>query len=256
MALSARDVNQLVRQLREAREEIERLRRTQISRAEHHATLGELATGLAHAIRNPLAGVSGVIEIVSRDLPASSPAHDVMKDVRREILRVNHIVSDLLQMARPHAPKIQKSDLNATVEQAVALGRQQALESIEIKFLKETPLEVEHDSDQIHQVMLHLLSNALHAIDESGTVVIKVKSQKSMALVEVIDTGRGIPPKDLSHIFRPFFTTKSNGTGLGLSVARRIVEDHYGRIEVSSTAGGTTFSVLLPLRRTAANAAP
>ena len=162
-----RNFNQMVQQLRESRVEIERLHRTQMSRAEHLATLGEMATGLAHEIRNPLAGIAGVIEIIGRDLPATSPARSVVKDVRQEIARINHIVTDLLQTARPHPPKVRKSDLNTTVEHAVMLGRQQALaKSVEIALHKDPSLpEVEHDSDQIHQVLLNLLLNALQAID-------------------------------------------------------------------------------------------
>src|ERR1700741_3589032 len=152
-----RNFNHMVQQLRESRIEIERLHRTQMSRAEHLATLGELATGLAHEIRNPLAGIAGVIEIISRDLPSTSPARSVVKDVRQEIARINHIVTDLLQTARPHPPKVRKSDLNTTVEHAVMLGLQQALaKSIEISLQKDPSLPlVEHDSDQIHQVLLN-----------------------------------------------------------------------------------------------------
>jgi len=247
-----RNFNSMVRQLRESREEIERLHRTQMSRAEHLATLGELATGLAHEIRNPLAGIAGVIEIVGRDLPAASPARPVVREVRQEIARINHIVTDLLQTARPHPPTVRKSDLNTTVEHAVMLGRQQALaKSVEIKLHKDPSLpEVEHDSDQIHQVLLNLLLNSLQAIDQDGEITVTVKPQGKMAAVEVADNGRGIPPEHLPNIFRPFYTTKGDGTGLGLSLARRIVEDHQGRIDVTSAVGqGTTFAVLLPLQR-------
>jgi signal transduction histidine kinase len=250
-----RNFNQMVEQLRESRQEIERLHRTQMSRAEHLATLGELATGLAHEIRNPLAGIAGVIEIISRDLPASSPARMVVKDVRQEIARINHIVTDLLHTARPHPPKVGKSDLNTTVEHAVMLGRQQALaKSIEISLHKDPSLpEVEHDSDQIHQVLLNLLLNALQAIDLNGKIAVTVERRGKTAVIEVSDNGRGIAPDHLPNIFRPFFTTKGEGTGLGLSLARRIVEDHQGRIDVTSTVGkGTTFGVVLPLERAAA----
>jgi signal transduction histidine kinase len=247
-----RNFNHMVEQLRESRKEIEHLHRTQMSRAEHLATLGELATGLAHEIRNPLAGIAGVIEIIGRDLPASSPARAVVKDVRQEIARINHIVTDLLQTARPHPPKVRKSDLNTTVEHAVMLGRQQALsKSVEIALVKEPSLpEVEHDSDQVHQVLLNLLLNALQAIDHDGKVSVVVKALGPMAAVEVTDNGRGIPAQELPNIFRPFYTTKGDGTGLGLSLARRIVEDHHGRIDVTSAVGvGTTFTVVLPLQR-------
>ena len=251
-----RNFNHMVEQLRESREEIERLHRTQMSRAEHLATLGELATGLAHEIRNPLAGIAGVIEIVSRDLPATSPARLVVKDVRQEIARINQIVTDLLQTARPHPPKVRKSDLNTTVEHAVMLGRQQALtKSIQITLQKDPSLpEIEHDSDQIHQVLLNLLINALQAIDHEGKISVSVQAHGKVAVVEVTDNGRGIPPEQLPHIFRPFFTTKGEGTGLGLSLARRIVEDHQGRIDVVSTvAKGSTFTVVLPLVRATAS---
>ncbi len=244
--------NQMVVQLRESRNEIERLHRTQMSRAEHLATLGEMATGLAHEIRNPLAGIAGVIEIIGRDLPSTSPARAVVKDVRQEIARINHIVTDLLQTARPHPPQVRKSDLNTTVEHAVMLGRQQALaKSVDIVLHKDPTLpEVEHDGDQIHQVMLNLLLNALQAIDHNGKISVTVKPQGTTAVVEVADNGRGIPADHLPNIFRPFYTTKGDGTGLGLSLALRIVEDHQGRIEVSSALGkGTTFAVVLPLQR-------
>ena len=252
-----RNFNQMVKQLRESREEIERLHRTQMSRAEHFATLGELATGLAHEIRNPLAGIAGVIEIIGRDLPTTSPARLVVKDVRQEIARINHIVTDLLQTARPHPPKVRKSDLNTTVEHAVMLGRQQALaKSVEISLHKDPSLpEVEHDSDQIHQVLLNLLLNALQAIDQKGNIAVAVETRGGNAVIEVSDNGRGIPADHLPNIFRPFFTTKGDGTGLGLSLARRIVEDHQGRIDVTSAVGkGTTFAVVLPLQRTVASA--
>lgn len=250
-----RNFNQMVEQLRESRQEIERLHRTQMSRAEHMATLGELATGLAHEIRNPLAGIAGVIEIIGRDLPTSSPARMVVKDVRQEIARINHIVTDLLQTARPHPPKVRKSDLNTTVEHAVMLGRQQALaKSNEISLRKDPSLpEVEHDSDQIHQLLLNLLLNALQAIDANGKIAVTVERRGTTAVIEVTDNGRGIAADHLPNIFRPFFTTKGEGTGLGLSLARRIVEDHQGRIDVTSTVGkGTTFAVVLPLERAAA----
>ncbi|HLW83965.1 MAG TPA: ATP-binding protein [Candidatus Sulfotelmatobacter sp.] len=246
-----RNFNRMARQLRESRLEIERLHRTQISRAEHLATLGELATGLAHEIRNPLAGIAGVFEIIGRDLPSTSPARAVVKDVRQEIARINHIVTDLLQTARPHPPRVRKSDLNTTVEHAVMLGRLQAgAKAVEVVFTSDPTLpEVEHDSDQFHQVVLNLLLNALQATEGQGQVRVTVKAQDQFAVVEVSDNGRGIAIDDLPNIFRPFYTTKGDGTGLGLSLAQRIVEDHHGQINVTSIVGqGTTFSVLLPLK--------
>jgi signal transduction histidine kinase len=244
-----RNFNHMMQQLRESRDEIELLHRTQVSRAEHLATLGELATGLAHEIRNPLAGIAGVIEIIGRDLPSTSPARAVVKDVRLEVVQINRILTDLLETARPHPPKICRSNLNTTVEHAVMLARQQVLSKpIKIELLQAPDLpEVEHDSDQIHQVLLNLLLNAVQAMESAGIVRVEIGSRDDCASVVVSDTGRGISPQHLPNIFRPFYTTKGNGTGLGLSLASRIVEEHHGRIEVSSAVGkGSRFEVVLP----------
>lgn len=244
-----RNFNHMMEQLRESRKEIETMHRTQMSRAEHLATLGELATGLAHEIRNPLAGIAGVIEIISRDLPESSPARAMVKDVRLEIHQINRILTDLLETARPHAPRMMLSNLNTTVEHAVMLARQQVLSKpirIELQQARDLP-EVEHDSDQIHQLILNLLLNAVQSIEGEGTVRVEIGWRNHCARITVSDTGRGIPESQLSHIFRPFFTTRGNGTGLGLSLARRIIDEHHGRINVTSVVGkGSQFEVLLP----------
>jgi signal transduction histidine kinase len=135
------------------------------------------------------------------------------------------------------------------VEHAVMLSRQQVLSmpiKIELQKAPDLP-EVEHDSDQIHQVVLNLLLNAVQAVERTGTVRVEIGSRDGFATVVVGDTGRGIPAQNLPNIFRPFYTTKGGGTGLGLSLAHRIVEDHQGRIEVSSVVGsGSRFTVLLP----------
>lgn len=247
-----RNFNHMVQQLRESREEMEQLHHAQMSRAERFAALGELTVGLAHEIRNPLAGIAGVIEIIGRDLPVTSPACAVVMDLRLEIARINHILTDLLQTARPRPPEVRPSDLNTTVEHAVVLARQQVLSRpIKIGFEKDTSLpNVEHDSDQIHQLLLNLLLNAVQAIDGAGAIRVEILSLKGDAAIAVIDTGRGIAPEHLPNIFRPFYTTKGNGTGLGLSLSRRIAEEHHGRIEVTSEVGkGTKFLVVLPLQQ-------
>ncbi len=247
-----RNFNRMVEQLRNNREEIERLHRTQMSRAEHLSTLGELATGLAHEIRNPLAGIAGVVEIIARDLPPGSPARAVVKDVREEISQINRIITDLLETARPRLPQTRVGDLNTTIEHSVMLARQQAMsKSIAIEFTRNPALpEVEHDSDQIHQVLLNLLLNAIQAMPGSGAIKVEVEDVGGRVAVRVIDTGHGISAENLPNIFKPFFTTKGHGTGLGLSLAKRIVEEHHGTIDVSSTVGkGTTMTVYLPLAR-------
>jgi signal transduction histidine kinase len=250
--------NKMVRELRESREEIQRLHRTQMSRAEHLATLGELAAGLAHEIRNPLAGIDGVMEIMGRDLPADSPAREVLKEVRHEVSHINRILSDLLETARPKPPEFRAANLNATAEHAVVFARQHVLSKpIQVELVKDEALEpIEHDTTQIHQVLLNLLLNAIQAIEGRGRVCVQLGRKDGFASISISDTGRGIPPEHLPNIFRPFYTTKGHGTGLGLSLARRIIEDHGGRIEVNSTVGsGSEFILLLPVSRSAVQAA-
>ena len=247
------DFNDMVAQLKASREEIDRLHQTQMSRAEHFATLGELATGLAHEIRNPLAGIAGVIEIVSRDLPPGSPARSVIKDAKEEALQINRILTDLLETARPKPPQFRVSDICSTVEHAVMFARQQAITKrimIELEIDGDIP-PVEHDPNQINQVLLNLLLNAIQSMDKPGAIHVLVQHDDDDAVrITVADQGKGITPENLPNIFRPFFTTKGHGTGLGLSLARRIVEAHGGRIEVASEVGkGTRFLIDLPIAR-------
>jgi signal transduction histidine kinase len=244
--------NEMVQQLRDSRDEIERLHRTQISRAEHLATLGEMAAGLAHEIRNPLAGIAGVMEIVGRDLPADSAAKNVLGEVRHEVMHINRIVTELLEIARPKQPVFGPGDLVEVSEHAALFARDQASKRrVQVKVDKEHPMPaLEFDKGLIHQVMLNLLLNAVQACDEGGSVRVEFVDGQENVTAKVIDTGKGIPPEVLPNIFRPFFTTKGNGTGLGLSLARRIVEDHGGSLEASSEVNrGTEFSLVLPKKR-------
>ena len=246
------DFNEMVRQLRESREQLQLAHRTQMSRAEHLATLGELAAGLAHEIRNPLAGIAGVIDLIGNDLPESSPARDVWKDVKQELRHIQNILNDLLDYARPHPLEIHSANLNVTTERAVSMARQQVLSKpiqIELTTAENLP-PVNHDPEQLQQVLMNLLLNAIQSIEVEGRIEVKLESQDDFAAIMVSDTGRGIDPSQLPNIFRPFFTTKRTGTGLGLSLAQRVMQAHGGRIEVtSSKAQGTRFTVLLPLEK-------
>src|SRR6185312_5484390 len=223
-----RDFNEMVQQLKSSREEIHRLHHNQMSRAEHFATLGELAAGLAHEIRNPLAGIAGVLEIVGRDLPENSPARAVMADAKQEAVQINRILSDLLETARPRPPQFRPADLVSTTEHAVGFARQQAITkriTIDLQVKHELP-SVEHDPNQINQVLLNLLLNAVQSMDKPGTVRVLLDKDElnEFVVITVADQGKGIVPEHINSIFRPFFTTKGHGTGLGLSLARRTVE--------------------------------
>jgi two-component system, NtrC family, sensor kinase len=247
-----RQFNEMIERLDQSREEIEEFHKREMARAEHLATLGELAAGLAHEIRNPLAGIAGVVDIMGKELPADSPSRDVIGEVHEEILQIQAILNDLLSYARPRPPDFHPADLNTTIEQAVLLSRQQVLtKPVQVLFEPNPALPpVEHDPALIQQVVLNLVLNGIQAISGAGHVRVGLSAEQEFVVVQVSDTGRGIPAEALPKIFKPFFTTRREGTGLGLSLANSIVQSHGGRIEVSSTPGkGTQFKIWLAIQR-------
>jgi len=247
-----RQFNEMVEQLHQNREEIEDLHKREMARAEHLATLGELAAGLAHEIRNPLAGIAGVVDIMGKELPPNSPSRAVIGDVHREVLHIQAILNDLLSYARPRPPAFHPANINTTVEQAVLLARQQVLtKPIQVLFEPNPSLPpVEHDPALIQQVLLNITLNGIQAISATGQVTLAMLQNHDNVAITISDTGRGISADALPRIFKPFFTTRSEGTGLGLSLAHGIVQSHGGLIEVTSTPGkGTTFKVSLPISR-------
>lgn len=290
-----RQFNEMIQELAENRAEIERLHQFEMARAEHLATIGELAAGLAHEIRNPLAGIAGVVEVMGRELPKESSSRAVLSEVQAEIHHIQVILNDLLAYARPRPPEFHPADLNATVEQAVFLARQQIrTKPIEITLdVDKTLPRISHDPVQIQQVVLNLLLNGIQAIHGQGKIEValrrelspasadskavareslasadgksmmresfgagdpfsKIGGQGEWAVIQIRDTGKGIPRDSLSKIFKPFFTTRKEGTGLGLPLAKGIVESHHGKIEVTSEPGqGAQFEVWLPAFRTA-----
>lgn len=243
-----RQFNEMIETLEQNRAEIEMLHSREMSRAEHLATLGELAAGLAHEIRNPLAGIAGVVDVMGKELSPTSPSRAVLGDVQKEVFHIQAILNDLLSYARPRPPSFHAADLNATVEQAVLLARQQILtKPIKITFEPVAGLlKVFHDPALIQQVVLNLLLNSIQAIPGEGQVRVSLSGERDQAVIQVSDTGRGIPPEALAKIFKPFYTTRREGTGLGLSLANGIVQAHEGRIEATSTLGkGSQFKIWL-----------
>jgi two-component system, NtrC family, sensor kinase len=247
-----RQFNAMVETLDQNRQEIEEFHMREMARAEHLATLGELAAGLAHEIRNPLAGIAGVVDIMGKELPATSPSRAVIGEVHREILRIQAVLNDLLSYARPRPPNMHSANLNTTTEQAVFIARQQVMtKPIQILFETNPALPfVEHDQALIQQVVLNLLLNGIQAIAGTGQIRVGLKEEPGFAVIQVSDTGRGISAEALPRIFKPFFTTRNEGTGLGLSLANSIVQSHGGRIEVGSAPGkGSQFKIWLPVRQ-------
>jgi hypothetical protein len=226
--------------------------------AEHLATMGELAAGVAHEIRNPLAGIAGAIEIISKDFPKDHPDREVMEDLRQEVRRIEKVLNDLLAYAKPKPPQFGRADLKDTFARTLHLARQQTgLKNVE--FSVQVPPDLpafRMDSEQLHQVLLNLVLNGVQAIEQEGKITIAAKidaaggaGQADLVEISVSDTGAGIPPESLERIFRPFYTTKRGGTGLGLSLCRRIIRQHGGTLSVESKLGkGSRFIIRLPMR--------
>ena len=231
-------------------------------RGEKLASVGLLASGVAHELNNPLTGILTFSHLLRQKMPDKSPDAEDMDLVIRETKRCAAIIKRLLDFAREKHPEKKFTDLNQVIEDTVRIVERPAhLRDIEISLDLDRSLPpIWIDADQIKQVIMNMLVNAQHAIEEQGSITIRTRrSPRSpaqgaepvpMVEMSVIDTGCGIPEKDLRRIFDPFFTSKEvgKGTGLGLSVSHGIVEAHGGLIEVESTVGkGSTFRVLLPL---------
>jgi len=226
--------------------------------AEHLATMGELAAGVAHEIRNPLAGIAGAIEIITKDFPKDHPDREVMEDLRQEVRRIEKVLNDMLAYAKPKPPQFGRADLKDTFARTLHLARQQT-GSKHVEFSIQVPPDLpafRMDSEQLHQVLLNLVLNGVQAIEREGKITIAAKfnapggpGQADLVEISVSDTGVGVPPESLERIFRPFYTTKRGGTGLGLSLCRRIIRQHGGTLSVESKLGkGSRFIIRLPLR--------
>jgi two-component system cell cycle sensor histidine kinase/response regulator CckA len=236
---------------------------TELQRAAQLSFVGELAAGLAHEIKNPLAGIQGAVDIMIRRRDKSDPERDVLEGMRHEVQRIDSTVRALLDRARLRLVSVRASSLTDTVGRAVRLARAQLTNAttrghrVNIEFEPTAdPITISIDPAQIEDAVLNLIINAIEAVDGDGQVKIRVaRSQDDRAegfgdeaIVEVSDNGRGISEADLSRIFNPFFTTRETGTGLGLPAVRRIARAHGGRVEVSSSPGqGSTFTIHLPL---------
>ena len=242
-----------------AEEEI-RQQTIELHRASQLSFIGELAAGLAHEIKNPLAGIQGAVDILIRRRDANDPEREALEGVRHQVQRIDETVRALLDRARPRNLKLTRVSLTELMQTTVDLARAQqsgrsGKRGIQIDFIPpDDDIVVNADKAQIEDAVLNLVINAIEAVDDFGRVTVRVSKSEAAgeemeeAVIQVSDNGRGISEENLSRIFNPFFTTSSGGTGLGLPAVRRIVRLHGGRVEVESTPGrGSTFSIHLPL---------
>ena len=222
-----------------------------VARAEHLAGIGRLAANIAHEIRNPLASISGSVEVLKRLPGADAETCNLVDIAVREVDRVNALITNLLDYARPRTEDRQRLDLG---EMATEIGKmfEQERRAKEVRLQLHAPagVWVEAASGQMQQVLWNLLRNAAEAMPNGGTIYLSTALKNATlpeAILMVRDTGIGIAREYLDHIFEPFFSRKVGGTGLGLATTARIVEDHKGTIDVLSQPGkGTTFTIRLP----------
>lgn len=228
-----------------------------VEQQEKLASLGMLAAGVAHEIRNPLTAIKAWLYLQQKHLARGTPEFADSELIGGEINRLERIVKDFLQFARPSPPQFAVVPAEQPLREAQTL-MQPELEKNGIKLIIEeiAPEKIRIDPQQIKQVLLNLIQNAADSIGKNGTVTLRARRgekrlndrQRDVVILEVTDDGPGIPPEAEKRLFDPFFTTKDSGTGLGLSIAARIVEKHQGALQYQTQAGsGTTFGIILPL---------
>lgn len=229
--------------------EVRRLQQ-EIRRQEKLAALGSLSAGVAHEIRNPLSSIKGLAAYFGAKFPAGSEDRQAAEVMIGEVERLNRVVSELLEFARPSDLNLQATDVNAVLEHSLKLIQPDAAaQGVRVDFQPDPGLPVcPLDPDRFVQALLNLYLNALQAMAPGGTLSVRTEPGRDGGLrVAIRDTGAGIPTQDLGKIFDPYFTTKPTGTGLGLAIVYKIIEAHGGRIVVDSRpGGGTAFAIDLP----------
>jgi len=223
-------------------------------RSEKLAAIGQLAGGVGHELRNPLGAIKNAVyyvrgKVAKSELAQTEPrVMEFLGIVDDEINSSNKIISDLLTFSRVGKPAVSPARIENVIDDAVAHCA--IPENIELtKEVAANLPEIQIDTDQIRQVLVNLITNAVQAMPEGGKLAIAVRQKDSSIQVEVVDTGCGIPEEARGKLFEPLYTTKAKGIGLGLAVCKSIIERHDGHIEVESSVGkGTTFAVKLPLK--------
>jgi two-component system sensor histidine kinase PilS (NtrC family) len=232
----------------------------EVKRVENLAMLGELAAGVAHEIRNPLASISGSIQVLNDSL-SKEKAHvnnRLMEIVLREVDRLNHLVSDFLQFARPQRSKIEEFDLNKLIKDTLYLFQtsQKWSQKLKVEANFERPLKITSDPQQLKQVLWNVFMNACEAMPNGGTVRVSTergpcspdsKNARREVRIKVEDTGPGIDPSVIDDMFKPFSTAKKDGSGLGLAIVKKIVENLGGEVSgYNLQGGGAAISIVLP----------
>jgi len=242
--------NRMAEDLAESRRRIDQLHAKELARAQQLATVGELASGVAHEIRNPVTAVLGALDLAMRKLPAADSSRALLEEAQHQLRRIEATTTQLLRYARPPELRGVVVDANLLVDRASrvveAQARSAAIELVIERAAEAVPVSV--DPELMVQVLVNLLLNGVDAVRGGGRLSVWVTRRAPEAWIGVRDTGPGVPPEKRAEIFRPFYTTKHQGTGLGLSISQQIVTRHSGTLRVEDTpGGGATFVVALPL---------
>ena len=226
--------------------------RRAIEKSEQLAAVGELAASIAHEVRNPLAGMKGALEVLRDELAVKPSNAEIVDELLAQIDRLEQLVRDLLTFARPRALNRQPFDLQELLDRLLRRYK----ESVDAAGITIHRIygpgtgSVTADLQQMEQVFLNLIHNAVQAMERGGTLTVSTQDGGGVTAISFSDDGKGIPPGDLGRIFQPFFTTKHRGSGLGLPIVKKILEAHGGSIEVSTEPGvGTIAVVSLPRER-------
>jgi len=231
----------------------------ELIRNERLAAVGELASGVAHEIRNPLAGIGGALTMLAREVPADDDTQEVMSEIQQQIHRMERLVQELLAYAQPGVLHPEWIHLNSILKQAIASVSQRRTGPEVSMVLELDPKdpEVYADARDLEHAFENLVLNAFQAVSEEGTIEVRTRYSGEDVLIFIRDDGSGMDAEVRDKIFEPFFTTKARGTGLGLPLARRAVENYGGEIRVNSAPGeGTTFVFSIPTKASSAAGTP
>jgi two-component system sensor histidine kinase PilS (NtrC family) len=219
---------------------------------EQLAAVGELAAGIAHEIRNPLASISGSVQVLSNELNVGSAERRLMEIIVSESQRLSKTIEDFLRFVRPQERRVAVFDVAMTVTEVMDLFRL----SNEVSDVHQISIDVSPptsmlsgDRDQIRQIVYNVAKNAVRAMSRGGKLTVVGREDEAWYTIRFVDTGQGMSQEQLARLFTPFSTAFDGGTGLGMAIVRRIVQDHGGTIDAESRPGeGTTVTVLLPRR--------
>ncbi|MCY7473397.1 ATP-binding protein [Bacillus safensis] len=231
-----------------AKLELERSNQQVQMQAQKLAVAGQIAAGIAHEVRNPLTSVNGFLQLMKTQYPERTDYFDI---IFSEIKRIDFVLSELLVLAKPQSVHFQEVQLHGLLEQVITLLKTNAvLSNIDLKqpFKKQDAGAILADANQMKQLFINLIKNAIEAMPEGGSIYISTEKVMNEWKITIQDEGKGMSEEDIQKIYDPFFSTKTEGTGLGLTICAAILKDHHGRMDVVSELGkGTAFHIYLPV---------